>query len=239
MFNKTFYKRPNHSYGFANAAARKYRKSVQICTWSAEQVFAAAVTAQEINSEYLKYPKHNEQGNVTARPNKEVMRELLVNGAEFTAEQIASGNQVRDHYQQLLFEQMSGELKEFLQNALRISSRAEFQSNDWLDLVIVAALPSCAQRDQIRRAAEQKRQELAEQSQLVGKIGDRVEGDAEVIECRWSQKWNCWTVNARLGNNLLFFFHKSEVSGKIKLRGTVKGHRENNVTQLNRVQIVG
>ena len=118
---------------------RSYSKSAPLKTCSAEQVFAAAVAAQQQNGDYLKYEQRDpETGAVVRKPNKQLMRELLEQ--ELTPEQLAEGEAVREHYQRLLFQQMTGELKDFLVSALRVSSRESFANNDWLDLAIVAAL---------------------------------------------------------------------------------------------------
>ena len=243
MFNRfpTFYNRnthPRQGYrNFSGAVAGK-GKGMSLKTYPASQVFAAAVAAQEHNGEYRKYEQRDpETGAVTARPNKELMREFLEQ--ELTPEQLAEGEAVREHYQRLLFQQMTGELKDFLVSALRVSSRETFANNDWLDLAIVAALPSCYQRDRIREAARDQRDQLAAGSQPVGQVGQRITGEFQVVQCYWSQKWNSWTVTAQQGTNLFFFFLSAQVSPgqKIGLAGTVKGHRDGNVTQLNRVRL--
>ena len=83
MFNRfpTFYNRnthPRQGYrNFSGAVAGK-GKGMSLKTYPASQVFAAAVAAQEQNGEYRKYEQRDpETGAVTARPNKEVMREFL------------------------------------------------------------------------------------------------------------------------------------------------------------------
>lgn len=240
MFNRfpTFYNRPRPGYGFGTARRPAPKQNQQLLTWTAEQVFAAAAMAQQQNGEYIKNVQYNEQGEVKAQPNKVVMRELLTQNTQFSSEAIAQGQQVREHYQKLLFEQMSGELKDFLSNALRIASKESFLSNEWLDLAIAAALPSCADRDQKRQAAEAEREQLTTQSEPVGQVGQRVNFMMQVVQCRWSQKWQMWTINAQAGNNMFFFFYKSELAGTVPVCGTVKGHRDR-VTQLNRVKIIG
>lgn len=242
MFNRfpSFYNNQPQRSSYAFGAARKpaQSRSQQVLTWPADQVFAAAVMAQQQNGEYLKFERRDEQGEVTHKPNKVVMRELLMQNIQFSVETIAQGQLVREHYQKLLFEQMSGELKDFLSNALRIASKEQFQSNEWLDLAIAAALPSCAERDQQRQAAQAEREQLTAQSNPVGQVGDRIDLQMQVVQCRWSQKWNCWTINAQAGGNMFFFFHKQEITGTVQVRGTVKGHRDR-ITQLNRVKITG
>ena len=93
MFNRfpTFYNRnthPRQGYrNFSGAVAGK-GKGMSLKTYPASQVFAAAVAAQEHNGEYRKYEQRDpETGAVTARPNKELMREFLEQ--ELTPEQLA------------------------------------------------------------------------------------------------------------------------------------------------------
>ena len=243
MFNRfpTFYNRnthPRQGYrNFSGAVAGK-GKGMSLKTYPASQVFAAAVAAQEHNGEYRKYEQRDpETGAVTARPNKELMREFLEQ--ELTPEQLAEGEAVREHYQRLLFQQMTGELKDFLVSALRVSSRETFANNDWLDLAIVAALPSCYQRDVFRENAREAREKIAAASQPVGQPGERITGEFQVVQCNWSPKWNVWTVNAQQDSNLFFFFLPREVQpGQVlRLTATVKHHRDGNVTQLNRVRV--
>ena len=242
MYNRfpSFYNNRPQRSSYAFGAARKpaQRRNQLVLSWTADQVFAAAVMAQQQNGEYVKNVQYNDQGEVTVQPNKVVMRELLMQNTQFSAEAISQGQQVREHYQKLLFEQMSGELKDFLSSALRIASKEQFQNNEWLDLAIAAALPSCAERDQKRRAAEAERDQLTTQSNPVGQVGDKIALQMQVVQCRWSQKWNCWTINAQAGGNMFFFFHKQELTGTVQVCGTVKGHRDR-ITQLNRVKITG
>lgn len=246
MFNRRpYYNRNTHprvGYNQMVSAGQqtRYRRTNPVATktYSADQVFGAAVAAQEANGDYVKYAKQDpETGAVLVKPNKELMREFLE--TQLTPEQIARGREVREHYHRLLFQQLAGELKDFLASALRVSSRAEFGNTDWLDLAIVAALPSCCYRDQKREAAQTQREQIAENSQPVGQPGDRVSGDFTVVQCSWSRKWNLWTVNAQHNGNLFFMFLKQEVQPGtvIHVTGTVKHHRDGNVTQLCRVRV--
>jgi len=212
---------------------------VALKTWSADQVWAAAVAAQAANGEYVKFPKSNGPDGPVTQPNKILMRELLEQGV-FTAEQIAAGNSVREHFHGLVFEQMAGTIKEFAASALRISHKTEFVNTDFLDLAIVASLPSCARRDIQRRVVADQRTEAAATSQLVGQIGERITGEFTVVQCRYSQKWGLYTANATQDGNLFFMFLKQELAAgsQVKLSGTVKAHRDGNTTQLNRVKVL-
>lgn len=239
------------------AYTNKRSKFAPAQTWDGITVFAAAVVAQEINGEYLKFPKQIEDLHLPEAyakyatwdegsqswflsPNKVLISRLLTDGFEFSQAHLEKAENIRMHYQALLFEQMAGELKSFLLTALRVSGRETFQSNDWLDLAVVSSLPGCYERDIARRAAEDQRKELAQKSHPVGNIGDRVVGKFTVVQCSFSPKWNCWTVNAEKDGNLFFFFYKSQlkVGELVNLAGTVKNYRDT-VTQLNRVKISG
>jgi hypothetical protein len=215
------------------------RANSNVVNWTAEQVFAAAVAADQVNDGYRKYEEKNLETGVVRKANKTVIQDLLRDGTQFTAEQIAQGNQIRQHYQGLLFDQMAGDLKDFLATVLRVSTRESVASNDWLDLAVIASLPNSYRRDIARLEAEAARKQIAESSKLHGQPGDRVRGEFVIVQCRWSQKWNRWTVNATLNDNLFFFFHNKEltVGSTVQLAGTVKCHRDGNTTQLNRVKI--
>jgi hypothetical protein len=210
-----------------------------VSTWDTDQVFAAAVAAQEINSGYQKFAKFDDQFNCVSKPNKVLMHEMMVAQCEFTEDQWAQARAVRNHYQSLLFEQMAGELKDFLSTALRIATAIHVRSNNWLDLAVIAALPGCYKRDCERKAAEEQRQLLQQRSSPVGQVGQRVQGRFEVVQCRWSDRWCRWTVNAQQDHNLFFFFHNHSLKpgDQIEVRGTVKCHRDGTVTQLNRVKV--
>lgn len=240
MFNR--YSRSHYVPRFGqpswNTVRARRANPTPLKTYSAEQVFAAAVAAQETNGEYVKQEQRDPETNaVTVRTNKELMREFLEQ--ELTDAQRAQGQQIRNHYQKLLFRQMTGELKDFLATALRVSTKEEFANNDWLDLAIVASLPSCYQRDVAREMAQNQLQQMSSASQTVGTVGERITGEFEIVQSHWSQKWNLWTINARRGNDLFFFFNHTQLTPgqTVALAGTIKGYRDGNITQLNRVKL--
>ena len=212
---------------------------VALKTWTADQVWAAAVAAQDTNGAYVKFPTYGVLGELSTQPNKSLMRELLDKGV-FTAEQITAGKSVREHFHGLVFEQMAGTLNDFSASAVRISHKTEFVNTDFLDLAIVASLPSCARRDIQRRVVADQRTEAAATSQLVGQIGERITGEFTVVQCRYSQKWGLYTANATQDGNLFFMFLKQELAAgsQVKLSGTIKAHRDGNTTQLNRVKVL-
>jgi hypothetical protein len=208
--------------------------------YTADQVFAAAVQAQLQNGKYVKFPEYDlATGDPIRQTNRSLMVNMLLNQTVFSVEQIQRGRQVRQHFQGYLLQEIAGTLKQFGSSALRVSSKDQFSSNDILDLSIIAALPDCAERDQRRQSDEDERRRAAATSQLVGRPGDRITGEFEIVTSVWSQRWNCWTVNAISNGNLFFMFlNKNIPAGTlVKLSGTVKSHRDDNITQLHRVRL--
>lgn len=235
---------------------RKFTILVNTQTWDAQQVFAAAVVAQEINSDYLKFQKSVEQISTPEEyrkyvafskeeqkwilsPNKVLMHRLLNDGVQFSADQLEKAEQIRQHFQGLLLQQLAGELRSFLATTLRVSSRETFESTDWTDISVVASLPFTYQNDVARIAAQAERDRIAENSQPLAELGSRITGVFTVVQCGFSPKWRSWTVNAEQNGNLILFFHKEQLPvGKVlTVTGTVKRIRERNVTQLNRVKV--
>jgi hypothetical protein len=208
-------------------------------TWTADQVFAASVAADQTNGGYRKFEETDAETGAILKTNKTLIHQLLSANTQFDTDVIEQGRLIRQHFQCLLFDQMAGELKDFLATALRVSTKETFASNDWLDLAVIAALPSTYRRDLVRREAEEQRNQLRETSKPYGQPGDRVQAEVEIMQCNWSHKWSMWTVNATLNGNLLFFFFNKQLSvgSRVQLTGTVKLHRDDRTTQLNRVKI--
>jgi hypothetical protein len=79
-----------------------------------------------------------------------------------------------------------------------------------------------------------------EQSHL-GTPGDRIETTVEVIRSSHSQKFGCYFVTTLTEcNHYVYFSYKENlnVNQKYSIKGTVKAHRDNYSTQLNRVKIL-
>lgn len=219
-------------------------KKAATMTYTAEMAWGAAVAALRINEgEYVKYDVRdpNDYNIIVKHTNKSIVRGLLtVNPELITAEDRAQGLEFRAHFQGLLFRQISGEINDFLQTAMRVAGRDEFTDVDHLDLAILASLPKSAERDIARQNQKTERRELSRDSQHIGVVGDKFGGEVEVLNCFYSQKWATYYVNAKAGANLLMFAFRNELARgtTVKIQGTVKAHREDGITQLNRVKVV-
>jgi len=136
-------------------------------------------------------------------------------------------------------EVLSGNANSFVRNAVELASREEFADNDWYGLSTVACLP----QSYMRGIERDKRNEIKQEAQLgsrhFGRIGDKTSGKLVVLESRYSQQWMTHYVTAKVSNDVvLFSYRESLESGKeFSLKGTIKAHRDDNITQLNRVRL--
>jgi hypothetical protein len=234
-----------HYRSARSATKRKQEAPVMI---PADTVWAAACAAQRVIGEYLKEPVHtyDDRYNVTAtRPaNKVLMREIIAGNPNekdisITDADRAQAAEARQYWQTKLMDVLSGAANSFVSNAVELASRDEFADNDWYGLATVACLP----QSYVRGLERDKRNEIKQEAQLgsqhFGRIGDKTSGKLTVLESRYSQQWLTHYVTAKVGNNVILFAYREELeAGKeLGFKGTIKAHRDNNITQLNRVKL--
>ena len=126
-------------------------------------------------------------------------------------------------------------LNPFNQSALEFAGHDVITSS--YEIAVITSLPSCYER-----GVEQdkiKNKVLFARGGFIGKPGDKVTLDVEVLRSVYSQNYNVYFITAITdADQPIFFAHKKEIAAntKIKLAGTVKMHRDAS-TQLNRVKI--
>ena len=213
--------------------------------FSVDTVWASAVAAQRINGEYLKEGRnfYGEQGEVlsTKRRNRDIMLEFLHNPTQLSAEDIAQGQECRKFLQNdITFRALKNKLTEFDGSVSRVLAvTEEFDTvKHKLELAVVACLPQSHARSLERQAVQERVRQTS--GNLVGKPGDKVQLDVEIIKSNYSQQWNTWYATAVTPDNrAVFFAYRQELGRgtKCTIRGTVKAHRDGS-TQLNRVSII-
>jgi len=217
----------------------KYQKPV--INFNADDVWGAACAAQRINGEYLKDGRNtlNEQGEVlsTTPRNRDIMVEFIHNPDRLTEEDVEQAKKVRKYYQAFTFKILKGiKLSEFDNTAMLIANRDIIDSN--YDVAVMASLPSCYERG-VKRDNVDQRVKFATGG-YVGRPGDKVTHQVEVLKCFYSQKWDTHYVTGITETEQVFFFaykNPIDLGSTIKIQGTVKGHRDNS-TQLNRVKVI-
>jgi len=230
-YNSTRYRKP---YGKGS-----YPKRTPSKEFTPDEVFGAAVAAQELNKGYIKEPTygHPIDGNykIVNRPNKEEVRNILMNKT-MTPEHIEQGKAIRTHYQGLLFKLVGGQLNDFLSTTLRVASKEMFTDVDTYDLAVVSSLPSCYARDLNKENID----ELVKNSAHVGTVGSKIMGEFEILKSTFSMKWQTWIINAKMGNDIFFFFFKEDLGTGTKkfLSAQIKQHCDDNVTKLTRIKVI-
>jgi len=209
-------------------------------------VWAAAVAAHRINdNRYIKATEWDTQAEppvIKYRTNREVFAELLANPDRLDAGDIQAGQECLDWVRgDFTVKALKGQLSDFdlsVQKVLAVES--EFDSNlDRLALAVVPCLPASQARGQARAESDSRLRQTV--NQHVGQVGDKITLDIEVLRTSYSQNFNTWFVTAvDSENHSVFFSYRSpiNVGAKVKVRGTVKAHRDNATTQLNRVTVL-
>ena len=210
-------------------------------TFTADQVWGAAAAAQRINGEYIKMDvwMHNATPPyILKRANKDLVKEWLRtnNFVEVTEDDYAAGRKARDHFKSYTLLAIAGKLNDFQQTAMKIAGKDEFTGRDMYDFAVISCLPSVALRDAAH--AELKREIFASEP-LPGAAGDAVVGDITVMRTRYSNEYQKYRIDARMGDSIVDFWHAKELKGELRIKAKIKQHRGNKATQLNYVKIIG
>ena len=203
--------------------------------YSADQVWAIAVRVDRENGGYVKLPVYAETLDVVkTQPNKVIVKEMIRENYQPTEDEIAEGQRVRKYFNTFTMKLLTGKINEFEQTALKIAQKDAFTNRDMYDFAVVSCLPDVARRDAAR--TELKR-EIYQSEQLVGNVGDRIQGLINVISCRYNQNYNKFRVQARMGEAFVDFWYGKELEGELTIKGKIKAVRGDKTTQLNFVKV--
>jgi hypothetical protein len=203
-----------------------------------------AVAADRINEGYFKEPVWTQPDNDLTGPmvlvkdaNKLMVKQWLRtnNFTVATEADIEKGREVRNYFNGFLLKQISGKINEFEQQALRIAQMDEFTGKHMLEFSIVSCLPSVMIRDQSRNELAR---EVRYSTQLTGNVGDKIQGEIEVVKCYYSKDYDKFRVTAKLVDSFVDFWYNSnlEAGDRISIKAKIKSVRGDNTTQLNFVK---
>jgi hypothetical protein len=208
--------------------------------FTADQVWGLAVAADRINGGYFKedvYVLENQCQKRVTQANKLMVKQWLREGSfsEATAEDMAKGQEIRNYFNGFLLKQISGKINDFEQQALRIAQMDEFTGKHMLEFAIVSCLPSVMLRDQSRNELAR---EVRASTQLTGAVGDKIQGEIEVVKCYYSKDYDKFRVTAKLVDSFVDFWYNSnlEAGQKLTIKAKIKSVRGDNTTQLNFVK---
>lgn len=224
---------------------RAYSAPVMV-RYTVSDVWAAACAAQRINGGYIKdacyqWDEANNVQRLVARRNRDVMMEFLANPNQLTVEDVEAGERVRSFLQQdLTFRAVKGKLTEFDSAVSRcVAVQDYFHAHQHkYELAVIASLPSSVQRTEAKQNAESR--VAFARGGLIGKVGDKVLAQVEVLSAVYSQNYNCWFIKGITDQDQPVFFsykERHDAGTWLTVQGTVKAHRDN-LTQLNRVKVL-
>jgi hypothetical protein len=207
--------------------------------FTADHVWALAVVADRINGGYLKETEWLENAVPPCRgreANKLMVKQWLREGSNPTTEaDVEKGREIRNYFNGFLLKQISGKINDFEQQALRIAQMDEFTGKNMLEFAVVSCLPSVMIRDQSRNELAR---EVRASTQLQGAVGDKIQGEIEVVKCYYSKDYDKFRVTAKLVDSFVDFWYNSnlEAGQKLSIKAKIKSVRGDNTTQLNFVK---
>ena len=213
--------------------------------FTADQVWGLAVAADRVNGGYFKepvwsIPEDATPPKVVKDANKLLVKQWLRTN-NFTAASeadIEKGREIRNYFNGFLLKQISGRINEFEQQALRIAQMDEFTGRNMLEFAIVSCLPSVMIRDQSRNELAR---EVRASTQLQGAVGDKIQGEIEIVKSYYSQEYNKFRITARLVDSFVDFWYNTnmDTGSRVSIKAKIKSVRGDNTTQLNFVKRIG
>ena len=215
--------------------------------FTADQVWGLAVAADRVNGGYFKEPVWTQPDNDLTGPmvlvkdaNKLLVKQWLRtnNFTVATEADIEKGREVRNYFNGFLLKQISGKINEFEQQALRIAQMDEFTGRNMLEFAIVSCLPSVMIRDQSRNELAR---EVRASTQLQGAVGDKIQGEIEIVKSYYSQEYNKFRITAKLVDSFVDFWYNTNIDAgsRVSIKAKIKSVRGDNTTQLNFVKRIG
>ena len=213
--------------------------------FTADQVWGLAVAADRVNEGYFKEPvwstpEDDTPPKVVKDANKLLVKQWLRtnNFTVATEADIEKGREIRNYFNGFLLKQISGKINEFEQQALRIAQMDEFTGRNMLEFAIVSCLPSVMIRDQSRNELAR---EVRASTQLQGAVGDKIQGEIEIVKSYYSQEYNKFRITARLVDSFVDFWYNTNIDAgsRVSIKAKIKSVRGDNTTQLNFVKRIG
>jgi hypothetical protein len=204
--------------------------------WPTMDVVAAACAAQRVNGTYIKVP-YQLGDEVKRQTNRELVYQYLENDSFVTDADRLMAEDIKQYFKGYTFKVLSGAyLSEFDRTTMKILEE-EFTPEGY-NLALLCSIPNNYLKAKKRDEAD-RRTRFA-QGGYVGKIGERLNLQVEVIKCVFSKNWGIYYITAMTtSDQAIFFGYKQEVATGtvLNINGTVK-RQDNNQTQLNRVKVI-
>jgi hypothetical protein len=207
-----------------------------IAAVNADLLWSAACTAYRLNGGYLKQP--DVVGDQVVRPtNREIVHQALANPALITDADREQAREMRKFMSSAVTMQaLKSELSEWSRITARVCDLDTVDSV--YALSVITAMPHSYAKTLKKESVDAR---LARCQGTVGKLGDKIELDVEIVRNNYSAKFDTWFVSAITTDNYaVFFAYRENIPAEthVTIRGTVKRHTDR-ATQLNRVKLLG
>lgn len=215
--------------------ARPYKKVSKV--FDTMDVVAAACAAQRVNGLYIKVPYQLGEEN-KRQTNRELVYQFLEDQSFITDADRLLAEDIKSHYQGKTFKILGGGFVTDYDRAT-MKMLEEETCPEGYNLAVLASVPASYLKSVARDKADSRTRFAT--GGYIGKVGDKVTLDVEILKCVFSQKWGVHYATAiTKSDEVIFFGFKQEltVGTLMTIKGTVKSQRDGNVTQLNRVKIV-
>ncbi len=202
---------------------------------SIEQAFALSARVYRELGGYIKdvdVTKPNMQSN------KNRLAQYVKAGQDVSESDRARGQELLTHCRGLIMKKLANSISQYDSVILEVANRTTITDADRYHLALLASVPQTLVRVEQRRQQEEK---IADRSETyLGPVGTKVTADIEVVRSNFSANYNVYFTTAKTDDDcVVFFAYKEKLqSGRYKIRGTVKAHRDNYQTQLNRVKVL-
>jgi hypothetical protein len=203
---------------------------------SIEQAFALSARVHRELGGYFK------DGDVAtlhgAQSNKARLAQYLIEGASVTDADRARGQQLLAHCRGLIMKKLANDINQYDSVILEVANRDTITDADRYHLALLASVPQTVARVEQRRQQEEK---IADRAQsYLGAVGTKVTAGIEVVRSNFSVNYGVFFTTAKTDHGcVVFFAYKEQLKpGRYGIRGTVKAHRDDYQTQLNRVKVL-
>ena len=99
-------------------------------------------------------------------------------------------------------------------------------------------MPSTQRRDVDKNALAA---EVRNSTQLTGQVGDKIQGEIEIVKSYYSQEYNKFRITAKLVDSFVDFWYNTNIDAgsRVSIKAKIKSVRGDNTTQLNFVKRIG
>lgn len=199
-----------------------------------EQAFALSARVHRELGGYFK------DGDVTPGTisNKVRLLQYVIDGDKATEADLARGQELLAHCRGLIMKKLANDINQYDSVILEVANRDTITDADRYHLALLASVPQTVARVEQRRQQDQKIADRAES--YLGAVGTKVTANMEVVRSTFSTNYGVFFTTAKTDHGcVVFFAYKQQLKpGCYMIRGTVKAHRDDYQTQLNRVKVM-